>query len=125
MIFENNENITENKNGYRKVAKLIFIGYCIVTVSCLAFVEFGGCLCEWCLDHGIELVAAFFQSVFMFGIGLGGISMILYPFVGGIAFLIVSILGIIQDRKFIPYLIYSVISIILWFITICDIGRYI
>lgn len=56
------------------------------------------------------------RSVFHFGFNLGGYVMIVYPIVGGLIYIIVSLIGMIKNRKLLPYLICPILSFILWLI---------
>lgn len=56
------------------------------------------------------------RSTIQFGFNLGGYVMILYPIVGGIIYIVVSIIGMIKNKKLFPYLICPIISFIVWVI---------
>ena len=55
-------------------------------------------------------------KVIQFAFGLGGFVMIIYPIVGGLIYIVVSLIGMIKNKKFLPYLICPVISFVLWLI---------
>ena len=42
--------------------------------------------------------------------------LIVYPIVGGITYIVVSLIGMIKNKKLLPYLVCPVISIVLWLI---------
>jgi len=65
------------------------------------------------------------HSVFQFGFNLGGFVLVLYPVVGGITYIVVSLVGMIKNKKLLPYLICPPISFVMWLILIGALAVYI
>lgn len=64
-------------------------------------------------------------KVFHFGFNLAGFLLIVYPIVGGAAYLIVSIIGMVRNKKVIPYLICPVLSVFMWLILMGSVVVYV
>lgn len=75
----------------------------------------------------IVLVLTFSNSnkLFMFGFRLGAAVLIIYPLLGGLAYIIISIIGMIKNKKLLPYLICPILSFILWLIVAGSLAAYI
>lgn len=54
------------------------------------------------------------HKAFQFGFNMGGFLLIVYPIIGGLIYIVVSIIGMIKSKKLLPYLICPVISFIVW-----------
>lgn len=87
-----------DKSKYGKTALGIFIVHAILTILVMV-----GLMSK---DRSV------FQAVFR----MGGFVMIVYPIIGGLIYIIVSVIGMIKNKKLLPYLVCPVISFVLWVI---------
>lgn len=96
-----------DKSALGIVALCIFILYML-----LSFVAIG---CLWS-DN---------LKMFHFGFNMAGVLLIVYPLIGGTAYVVISLIGMIKNKKIFPYLICPVFSIILWVILIGSTVAYV
>ena len=87
-----------DKTKYGKIALGIFWIHTVLSIVAL--------LCSMSGNH----------KIFQIGFNLGGWMLIVYPIVGGITYIVVSLIGMIKNKKLLPYLVCPVISIVLWLI---------
>lgn len=55
-------------------------------------------------------------NVLHLGIDMAGVLILAYPIIGGLIYVIVSLIGIIKHKKILPYLIYPLISLVVWLV---------
>jgi len=65
------------------------------------------------------------QKLFHYGFNMAGVMLLVYPFVGGIIYVIVSFIGMIKNKKVLPYLICPILSVILWLILAGSVVSYV
>lgn len=87
-----------DKSIYGKIAWWIFVIHTVLSLGSLFFTMSDS------------------HKIFQLGFKMAGVMLIVYPFIGGLIYIIVSIIGMIKNKKFLPYLICPVISVILWLI---------
>lgn len=65
------------------------------------------------------------HKIFQYGFRMASVLLIVYPIIGGIIYVIVSIIGMIKNKKLLPYLICPIISIIIWLILVGSVVAYV
>ena len=103
-----------DKSKYGKTALWIFICHAILSTASIV-----------CVKISPPGAGNATSSLFNIGFRMGMITLILYPIVGGITYVVISIIGIIKSKKVLPYLIFPPISLIIWLISVSVLARYI
>lgn len=63
-------------------------------------------------------------KLFQIGFTMVGWLAIVYPIVGGFIYIIVSLIGMIKNKKVLPYLVCPVVSIFVWLILVGSVVAY-
>lgn len=87
-----------DKSIFGKIAFSIFAIHTVLS--------FAAIILTWSDNH----------KIFQIGFNMASVLLIVYPIVGGIIYVIFSLIGMIKNRKVLPYLICPIISIIVWLI---------
>lgn len=87
-----------DKTKYGKIALGIFGLHTILTIISL--------VCSMSNNH----------KVFQFGFNMGGFVLVIYPLIGGFTYIVISLIGMIKNKKLLPYLICPIISFFLWLV---------